>query len=169
MVGEARKNVAEAFDGAELGVAGLLIGSVGMGVGDGVGKGDGSVGSVVSRAGRWDGTIVREEFDGHIVAFSPGGGDVYVVAPVVFAGGTEVPSVNTVGREGTACSRGFIRDHTAPWWGEWGSVKVKRAIELGFCGKAWVDVGWTEEVQREGGMGNEATPEVEGKKGVDAG
>ena len=130
--GETRKNLAELGDGPELGVTGLLVRSVGVWVGNIVGEGDSRACGVVGWRGRGGRTVVREELYRHVVAFAPGRWDVDVVASVVLTGGTEVPAVDTVGREGTSSSGRFICHHSASWWRERGGVKVEGPIKSGF-------------------------------------
>ena len=45
-------------------------------------------------------------------------------------------------------------------------VQFKCTVQLGFRRKSWIEAGWTEEVECEGSMGDEAVPEIQGGVGV---
>ena len=59
--------------------------------------------------------------------------DVYAVALVVLRGGSEVPTIYTMGGLGTAVVGCLAYYDLRAWRCEWCAVEIKGTVELGFC------------------------------------
>ena len=64
---------------------------------------------------------------------------VDALASVVVRGGSEVPSIYTVGGPGAAVFGCFVYYDSRACWCEWCAVEIKGTVELGFCRKSWVE------------------------------
>ena len=95
-------------------------------------------------------------------AFCVSAWDVYAVASVVVRGRSEVPSIYTVGGGAGAAVVGcLVYYESHAWRCNWCAVEIKSTVWLGFCQQYWVDTGRAEKVECQGGMWDEAVPEMQ--------
>ena len=83
--------------------------------------------------------MVREEFDGFGNALGTRFWHIDAMAAVVLGSSAEVPSVDAMGRPGTADARVFIDKNLGARWSEGRAVVIERAIELRLRRQLWVD------------------------------
>ena len=85
--------------------------------------------------------MAREELDGATHTGGVGFRDINRVATIMFGGGTDVPTVDTVGGPSATLIGCFVKNHLGAEGCERRAVEVEGAVEVCFSGEAGVEAG----------------------------
>ncbi len=127
MAGGWLENVSELLDGMQ-----LFLTKSGEGGGMGrilqcINEVNGSFCSSISGRGVWEGTVMREEFNG-VDAFWGAFGDIDMVAVVAFGGSAKVPAINTMWGPGVSVGGRLVNKHFGVGRGQWRAVEIEGTI-----------------------------------------
>lgn len=114
----------------------------------------------------WHHKFAGEKLDGVRYAISLGLGHVDAITSIVLQGRASVPPSVVVGVPGLPFVWFDMDDNFGARWCEWGSIKIKVAMQLGIDGQLWVQARGTKEVESKVCLLNECVPQEEGDKQI---